>query len=97
MYASPLIIGFTVYTKNNCPYCIKVKELLTRENQPFTIIPADTFLNKEEEKEKFLHFISLKANKKHRTFPIVFCNGKFIGGYTETAKFFDMQRAFSDF
>jgi len=30
----------------------------------------------------------------HRTFPIVFYEGNFIGGYTETKKWFDQQTAF---
>jgi glutaredoxin len=78
---------FIVYTKSNCDYCIKVKELLEQNIQDYKIISCDKYLNKD--KEQFLKEINKFINNETfwKTFPIVFYNGKFIGGFSETKKF----------
>ena len=67
-----------MYTKDNCKYCSMVKEL----------IPDATYINSEpfllDKKEEFLIFIQGLAAKPYRTFPMVFYNNKFVGGFTET-------------
>lgn len=60
-----------IYTKSNCDYCTKVKDLLQSE-QYITIINCDNWLK----------------NTEYKTFPIVFLNEKFIGGYNETKNYF---------
>jgi glutaredoxin len=75
--------NFTVYTKMNCKYCAKVKELL--EHETVTYIPSDEFLTLD--KEAFLAFIETNGGKGHKTFPMVFYDGTFIGGFTETFAF----------
>lgn len=78
MFPSPNSEGFFVYTKDNCKYCLMVKEL----------IPDASYINTEsllvEKKEEFLTFIEGLVGKSHRTFPIVFYNGAFVGGFIET-------------
>ena len=78
MFPSPQANGFTVYTKNNCKYCLMVKELIPEA----TYVNAEPYL--EEKKEDFLLFIQELAGKPHRTFPMVFYNKAFVGGFTET-------------
>lgn len=77
-----------VYTKSNCVFCHKVKELLEKE-EIITIINCDNWLKYKEKKEIFLDSMKDIIGYEYRTFPMVFLNGKFIGGYTETKKFFD--------
>jgi glutaredoxin len=81
-FFEPLETGFTIYSKSNCSYCTKVKRLLLDNHIFFTDIECDDFLTKD--KEIFLLFIKNKANKEYKTFPMVFNDGKFIGGFTET-------------
>ena len=79
--------GFTIYSKSNCSYCIKVKKILVDKQISFLDINCDEYLVKN--KEEFLLFIKEQANKDYKTFPIVFKDGKFIGGFTETQHHFD--------
>jgi glutaredoxin len=71
-----------------------VKELLKDlKPEPFYINCDNVLSNKKEE---FLDFIKRKAGKEHRTFPIVFYNGSFVGGFTETKVFHEKKNAFSN-
>jgi hypothetical protein len=45
--------------------------------KPKTLPPSTTFLS----------FITSLSNKEVKTFPIIFYDGKFIGGYNETKEF----------
>jgi len=82
------IDSWLVYTKTNCVFCHKVKELLEKE-EIITIINCDNWLKHKENKEIFLDSIKNIIGYEYRTFPMVFLNNKFIGGYTETKNFFD--------
>lgn len=74
--------NYTIYSKSGCINCSKVKKLLTEKRYIFIEVNCDEFLI--ENKETFLLFISEKAKKEYKTFPMVFYNGEFIGGYNET-------------
>jgi glutaredoxin len=78
--------SFTIYSKSNCKYCILVKSLLDENKIPFIEINCDSYL--AQDKQYFLNFIKEKAKREHeyKTFPIVFCDGKFVGGFVETDK-----------
>lgn len=91
---APLETGFTVYTKKDCSYCVKVKKLLFDKQIFYLDIVCDEFLSKD--KEGFLLFIKETANKEYRTFPMVFNDGKFLGGFTETQEYFDKLLCFDD-
>ena len=84
---------FTIYSKSNCIYCTKVKKLLIRENLPFIEYNCDTYL--DNYKTEFLDFIKHLANTNHKTFPIVFNKGSYIGGYTETNNYLDKLNLFN--
>ena len=111
---------FTVYTKKNCSYCEKVKDLLEHSFETPEIIPCDDFLtndfltddfltddfltndfltndfltndfltnsNKSTKKQKFVAFMNSLTKDKFKTFPVVFFDKTFIGGYNETVLF----------
>jgi len=94
-YILPSSDGFTIYTKSGCPFCTKAKKLLEKENQKILIIDCDDYLL--ENKADFLQFIQEIAKKEHKTFPIIFDKGEFIGGFTETKVYCEKLSAFSDF
>lgn len=78
----PSVSGYTVYTKENCKYCTHVKALL----EPFhpVWVPCDRFLL--EDKAAFLERVKEWTKQEWKTFPMVFHNGTFLGGFTETQK-----------
>jgi len=91
-FAKPTQDGYTIYTKSNCPFCTKVKVLLSMESP--TIIDCDNYLSKD--RDGFLEFIKGQASKEYKTFPMVFHNGEFIGGYTDTKSYVDKVVAFTE-
>ena len=93
MFEEPSETVYTVYTKSGCPFCTKVKDLLVEKKLAFDLIECDEYL--VNKKAEFLHFIQEKAGKEHRTFPMVFRPGLFIGGFTETKKLLDFEDAFA--
>jgi glutaredoxin len=88
-FEKPIENNFTIYSKSGCFNCRKVKDLLKSKNINYEIIDCDDYLL--EDKEKFLLFIQSHSNIECKTFPMVFCNGHFIGGYTETKRFHENQ------
>lgn len=90
---SPTSDRFTVYTKQNCSYCEKVKDLLEHSFETPEIIPCDDFLvndfltDSNTKKQKFVAFMNSLTKDKFKTFPVVFFDKTFIGGYNETVLF----------
>ena len=79
--------GFTIYSKSGCPNCSKTKTILKEKKIFFNVIDCDDYLI--EDKLAFLEFIAKIANQEYKTFPIVFNDNKFIGGYNETKQIID--------
>ena len=71
-------MNFTVYSKNGCPYCDKVKKVLELTNSQFVVYNLDEHFDRASFYEEF-GFGS--------TFPQVICNGDKLGGSVETIKF----------
>ena len=84
-YELPSKKSWTVYTKTNCNYCIKSKFLLSNKNPPTNFINCDEYL--QNDKDSFLSFIQNLIGKEYKKFPMIFYNGKFIGGFTEAFDF----------
>lgn len=69
---------FTVYSKEMCPYCVKVARALQLAEVQHVIYKLDRDFNKEEFYEKF---------GKGSTFPRVVVDEKIIGGCSETVAY----------
>jgi glutaredoxin len=93
-YVFPASTGLTIYTKSNCQYCSLIKELIERNNLEVSIVNCDYYLM--ENRERFLEYIHQITNLNYKTFPMVFYDGQFIGGYTETKKWIEQKNAFDD-
>lgn len=93
-FEKPKVNGYTVYSKTGCTSCLKVKKLLNDSNAIVSIIDCDEYLIKC--KEEFLKFIEEAAEKSVRMFPIVFFEGKYIGGYSDTEHHYNRLEAFSN-
>lgn len=83
----PFLNGFTIYTKSGCKFCSEVKKLLSYNKCKFNIIDCDDYLLYT--KDEFLFFIKTLIGIEYKTFPMVFYNNIFIGGYIETEKFIE--------
>ena len=69
---------FTVYSKDNCPYCYKVKQVLELTNSNYVVYNLGEDFTKEEFYAEF---------GKVSTFPQVICDDKKLGGSVDTIKF----------
>ena len=66
--------GATLFSKEGCPFCKKAKELLTENKIKFTDISG-------------MRTQTLKSMGGKGTFPLVFVDGKMIGGTQELDAF----------
>ena len=69
---------FTVYSKDGCPYCTKVEQVLKLAELKHVIYKLDRDYTREEFYSKF---------GVGSTFPKVIGDDKIIGGCTETVKY----------
>lgn len=68
-----------IYTIPNCIWCDKAKALLTELNIPFEAIMLET----PEQREK------LKLQSGQKTAPVVYINGKLVGGFSDLELFME--------
>lgn len=71
-------MNFTVYSKEGCPYCDKVKQVLELTGSSFVVYTLGERFNREEFYDEF---------GKGSTFPQVTCNGQKLGGCVDTIKY----------
>ena len=71
-------MNFTIYSKQGCPYCDKVKNVLELTKQKYVTYTLDENFSREEFYAEF---------GEGSTFPQVVCNDKKIGGSVDTIKF----------
>lgn len=93
-FKEPLLSGFTVYSKSGCGNCVNVKRLIGSKHLFYEEVDCDDYLI--EDRDGFLKFIEIKAETNYKTFPMVFYDGKFVGGYTHTIDFIDKLLSFED-
>lgn len=71
--------GYTIYTKKDCLNCNKAKKILDNDEVTYTTINCDDLIIKNR-----FEFLTMMNNyTSQKTFPFVFHNGNFIGGYNE--------------
>ena len=71
-------MNFAVYTRDGCPYCEKVKEVLELTESKYVVYT----LGKQFERDAFYGEFGQGS-----TFPQVVCDGNKLGGSVETIKF----------
>ena len=76
-------MNFTIYSKENCPYCYKVKQVLELTGNNFVVYNLDEHFTKEEFYAEF---------GNGATFPQVICDDKKLGGSVDTIKFLKEQQ-----
>jgi len=68
----------TVYSMQNCPYCVKAKNLLTQRGLNYDVIMIDEW--SDDEWDSFVKKSGMK------TVPQIYVDGKLIGGYNQLAE-----------
>jgi glutaredoxin len=76
-------MNFTVYSKENCPYCTKIKQVLELTECKHVVYTLDQDFTKEEFYAEF---------GEGSTFPQVICDTKKLGGCVDTIKFLREQQ-----
>lgn len=69
---------FTVYSKDGCPYCTKIQQVLELSNLQHVVYKLGVDFTKEEFYSEF---------GEGSTFPQVVLDDKHIGGCTDTVKY----------
>jgi glutaredoxin len=68
-----------IYTKDNCPFCVKAKEQLSQKNQIYTEMKIGEDLSRED-------FMEIFPNV--RTVPFIIINGEKVGGYDKLIEWY---------
>ena len=77
---------FTVYSKDNCPYCQKIEQLFQFAEVKYVVYKLDRDFTKQAFYEEY---------GKNSTFPQVTFKGKHIGGCSDTIQFLREQKHLS--
>lgn len=93
-YIRPSESGFTIYSKSGCLQCSRAKTLLHDNKLGFTMVDCDDYIL--EDKQSFLLFMNSITHRDVKVFPIIFNNGAYIGGYSETKAHVDKLTSFDD-
>ena len=72
---------YTIFTKSQCKYCDNIKSLMMNEKEDVEYIQCDELLRIN--REYFIDFMKKRTNKELITFPIVFYDGEYVGGYDD--------------
>jgi glutaredoxin 3 len=75
--------GTVIYTKPNCPYCVKAKAILQKRDIPYTELDAVAL------REQLIERVSLDTGTVPRTVPQIYLKGKYIGGHDQLVAYFE--------
>jgi glutathione-dependent peroxiredoxin len=75
-------MNITIYSKDNCSWCVKAKELMNNLGLKYTELKLGTDYTREELRELIGEHLPL-------TVPQIFVYNKRIGGYEEFAEYCD--------
>jgi glutaredoxin 3 len=69
-----------VYTKDNCPYCVQAKSLLSLKGQSYTEMKIGHDLTREE-------FVEIFPTVK--SVPFIIIDGEHVGGYDKLTEWYN--------
>jgi glutaredoxin len=78
-FKKPASRDYTIYSISNCKYCVMAKEHLGSVG----VINCDKFVGSCRERDNFYNFMRQYTVIPYIHFPMIFKDGKFIGGLKE--------------
>ena len=72
-----MVMIATIYTKQNCPYCVYAKQLMEEKNITYNEVIIGEDMTRERFIEEYPHV---------KTLPLIFMNGNYVGGYDDLQK-----------
>jgi glutaredoxin len=90
-FKKPTNTDYTIYSISNCKYCVMAKEHLGSVTpvsgvsgvSGVTVINCDKFVGSCRERDNFYNFMRQYTVIPYIHFPMIFKDGKFIGGLKE--------------
>ena len=73
---------YTIYSKQNCSFCMQAKQLLEMEQLPFEYLQLGTHYSLDE-------LMTLFPNT--RSFPMIVKDGEVVGGYNNLVEYLKQQ------
>ena len=79
---------FEVYSKPNCSFCTKAKQLLTNKGEEFKVIDIaeGSIEDQTLARELLINRVIETTGELPKTMPQIFYGDQYVGGYTELAK-----------
>tara|TARA_Y200000002_G_scaffold205955_1_gene169892 strand:+ start:159 stop:443 length:285 start_codon:yes stop_codon:yes gene_type:complete len=74
-----------VYSKPNCPSCVKAKMLLQNKKIPYT----ESIIGKDIQVETLMKEFEVNGLPMPRTAPQIILHGKYVGGYEQLVQHMD--------
>lgn len=74
---------FIIYTKSQCENCNKAKKILEKEKT--IIFNCDQML--KNNRDEFIKSMELKTRRPFKTFPAIFIDDNYLGGYEDLASY----------
>jgi glutaredoxin len=71
-------VSYTVYSKENCPQCTQVIQVMKARKLEHTVLKLDTDFTREDLSAK----VEQAGGPAPRSFPQVFLDGRHIGDFT---------------
>lgn len=76
--------GWFVLKKSKCSFCDKLADLFATHKIEGHVRLTDHLLSNSAHREALLEWIETSIGRPYKTFPMVWFNGHFVGGYTDT-------------
>ena len=76
-------MGISIITKDDCPWCVKAKDLLKSANRPYREISIPNNLSREE------FYELVEKYKTTKTVPKIFDGKELIGGYEDLVEWIE--------
>ena len=83
VYKKPTNANYTIYSISDCKYCVMAKSHIKKNSAKCTNVNCDKFLESCRERDNFYKFMKQYTVIPYIHFPMIFKNGKFIGGLKE--------------
>lgn len=74
-----------IFTKKDCPYCVRAKALLATKNVSFT----ESVIGEDMLRETFMEMYP-----NQRTVPLILIDGQQVGGYDQLVEYFNNKPQF---